>query len=232
MRPVTDKRRAVRRIACALALLAAMLSGPAAASGPAAGGDRDPGAAARVAAWLALLALAERPEPERLMAVNRFFNRFRQEDDETAAGVADRWSMPDELLRTGVGDCEDFAIAKFATLLALGVPASRLSLGVARAYSAARKRIEHHMILAYRSDAGRPALILDNRTDAVLPLEDRPDLGPLASSPRLRQLELELSVYAPGAASASPVQRLAYGIVDGSAGASNAGPSASAISGR
>jgi len=42
--------------------------------------------------------------------------------DEAQWGVADRWSAPFETLATHRGDCEDYAILKYAALLAAGVP--------------------------------------------------------------------------------------------------------------
>jgi predicted transglutaminase-like cysteine proteinase len=42
--------------------------------------------------------------------------------DMTQWGVSDHWSPPFETLSTGRGDCEDYAIAKYAALLMLGVP--------------------------------------------------------------------------------------------------------------
>ena len=65
-----------------------------------------------------LTSLAEADDAARLDGVNRFFNRriaFR--DDLQVWHVEDYWASPLETLQQGMGDCEDFAIAKYFSLL-------------------------------------------------------------------------------------------------------------------
>ena len=60
-------------------------------------------------------------EPEKLRLVNDFFNRIRYVSDLEHWGVEDFWATPAELLASNGGDCEDYAIAKYFTLVAMHV---------------------------------------------------------------------------------------------------------------
>ena len=78
-------------------------------------------------------------------------------------GVPDRWSPPLETLTTGRGDCEDYAIVKYAALLNAGVSNDDLKLVLVRNLL----RDEDHAILAARVDGKWYAL--DNRWLALVP---------------------------------------------------------------
>ena len=56
---------------------------------------------------------------DQLQAVNARVNRVSARDDRANYGVDDHWATPREFFRNG-GDCEDFAIAKYAVLERLG----------------------------------------------------------------------------------------------------------------
>lgn len=58
---------------------------------------------------------------EKLDRVNFFINRTLPELDNFSIGIDDYWMTPKEFLIKGRGDCEDYAIAKYFTLLELGV---------------------------------------------------------------------------------------------------------------
>lgn len=74
--------------------------------------------------WRALYNfLAEADRPTQLRYVNSFFNKFPFKDDDTNWG-GPYWSTPQEFLDKNGGDCEDYSIAKFYALKALGVPVS------------------------------------------------------------------------------------------------------------
>jgi predicted transglutaminase-like cysteine proteinase len=78
--------------------------------------------------------------------------------DEAQWGVADHWSAPFETIRTGRGDCEDYAIVKYAALLEAGIPSDDIKIVILKnAFPA-----EDHAVLAARVDG--EWLILDNRT--------------------------------------------------------------------
>lgn len=133
-----------------------------------------------------------RPEAQQVEAVNQFFNRRIQfEEDSTVWGRVDHWATPLETIGQGKGDCEDYVIAKYYSLRQLGVPPQRLALVYVRAMRSLPEDdfrgpplVEAHMVLSYFSDGGPTeagALYLDN-LDAKLrsPLQ-RPDLTPVFS---------------------------------------------------
>ena len=130
-----------------------------------------------------LAAAAALDEPGRLQAVNQFFNRrivFR--DDAAVWGQVDYWASPIETLNQGQGDCEDFAIAKYFSLLALGVPVNRLRLVYVRAQiGGAQGVVQAHMVLAYHPSPEAEPLILDNLIGEIRPASRRPDLAPVFS---------------------------------------------------
>ena len=78
--------------------------------------------------------------------------------DETQWGVPDHWSDPLETLHSNSGDCEDYAIVKYAALLAAGVSKDAVKIVVLRN----RLPNEDHAVVAVRVD--NQWLILDNRT--------------------------------------------------------------------
>lgn len=137
------------------------------------------------AAWRRLLD-ESRPLPvdDKLQAVNQFFNRrLRFTTDREAWGEPDYWATPFEFMRRSQGDCEDFAIAKYVSLLMLGVPSDRLRLIYVRATfgGASSGNSEAHMVLGYyASPAGEP-LILDNLVGSIRPAAARTDLSPVFS---------------------------------------------------
>lgn len=119
----------------------------------------------------------------KLLAVNRFFNeRIRFREDLATWGESDHWSSPLETLARGEGDCEDFAIAKYFSLLALGVPRSQLRLVYAKVRRAdGAGAPQAHMVLAHYASPGAEPSIMDNLVTRVLPAEQRVDLTPMFS---------------------------------------------------
>lgn len=118
----------------------------------------------------------------RLQAVNAWFNqRVRFRSDLELWGEDDHWTSPLELLARGEGDCEDYAIAKYATLRAAGVPVQTLRLVYVRAWLPAEGRAQAHMVLAYHGRHAEDPLILDNLQPDVLPASRRGDLVPVFS---------------------------------------------------
>jgi predicted transglutaminase-like cysteine proteinase len=138
------------------------------------------GAAALQATMAALAAL---PDEARLQGVNTFFNRRLVFADDTAVyGRTDHWASPLEALQHGRGDCEDYAIAKYFTLVALGMPHERLRLVYVRAaLGGPGGPVQPHMVLAYYADPGAEPAILDNLITEVRPASRRPDLTPVFS---------------------------------------------------
>ena len=140
-----------------------------------------PGAVAGVRALQPLLAQAAALDEEaRLPLVNQFFNRrvvFR--DDVQVWGQVDYWATPLETLGKGEGDCEDYAVAKYFSLVATGVPVAKLRLVYVRAQVGGG--VQAHMVLAYYAQPAAEPLILDNLIGDVRPASRRPDLVPVFS---------------------------------------------------
>jgi predicted transglutaminase-like cysteine proteinase len=175
--------RAVVRVVGALALgLAAGARGADDARPQRAVAAAAPGAQAAARELQSLLTDAGRHAAvPRLHAVNEFFNaRIRFATDHEVWGRADHWASPLEVLERGVGDCEDYAIAKYFTLRALGVPASSLRLVYVRA-RLVDGRSQPHMVLAWYAAPESEPLLLDNLVAAVEPASQRADLTPVFS---------------------------------------------------
>jgi predicted transglutaminase-like cysteine proteinase len=82
--------------------------------------------------------------------------------DEVQWGVVDHWSPPFETLQTHRGDCEDYAIVKYAALLLAGL--SRDDVKIVILQNLLPK--EDHAVVAARVDGHW--LILDNRRLALV----------------------------------------------------------------
>ena len=122
-------------------------------------------------------------EAAQLQAINQFFNRRIQFRDDTEAwGQVDYWASPLESLDRGQGDCEDYAIAKYFSLLAVGMPVAKLRLVYVRAQIGGPNGVvQAHMVLAYYASPGAEPMILDNLITDVRPASRRPDLVPVFS---------------------------------------------------
>ncbi|WP_343813540.1 transglutaminase-like cysteine peptidase [Colwellia asteriadis] len=132
----------------------------------------------RVEQWQQLvLSVQAEKEEEKLAQVNRFFNRVRFVDDIRVWEQEDYWATPIEFLGRNAGDCEDFAIAKYFTLRALGIAPEKLRLMYVRAL----KLKQSHMVLAYFKEPESMPLILDNINKQILPANYRRDLQPIYS---------------------------------------------------
>lgn len=113
----------------------------------------------------------------KLQKVNQFFNRMGYLNDIEHWGEEDYWSTPVEFIVCQTGDCEDFSIAKYFTLHAMGVSEEKLSL----TYVKALEINAHHMVLTYYSKPGAEPLILDNIVNIAKPASERKDLIPIYS---------------------------------------------------
>lgn len=135
--------------------------------------------------WLRLMDLAhDQSRDVKLARVNEFFNsRIVFEDDVSIWQQADYWATPLETLVRGRGDCEDFAIAKYISLLALGIPESSLRLIYVRAQisGAGGSYSQAHMVLGYYADPSSEPQILDNLVGRIERASLRTDLTPVFS---------------------------------------------------
>ncbi|NQY62953.1 MAG: transglutaminase-like cysteine peptidase [Alteromonadaceae bacterium] len=140
--------------------------------------EYDKDARERVEEWQSLVNnQQDRAEKEKLNRVNRFFNKVRFVEDIRVWGQEDYWATPVEFLGRNAGDCEDFTIAKYFTLRALGVPSEKLRLMYVRAL----RLKQSHMVLAYFEEPDSMPLILDNINRKILPASYRKDLKPIYS---------------------------------------------------
>ncbi len=114
----------------------------------------------------------------KLDKVNEFFNsKIRFAGDNEIWGTQDYWATPIEFLCKGAGDCEDFAIAKYFTLKAMGISDAKLRI----TYVKAIQYNIHHMVLTYYSTPEAEPLVLDNLVDSINPASKRTDLYPIFS---------------------------------------------------
>jgi predicted transglutaminase-like cysteine proteinase len=95
----------------------------------------------------------------RVGLINRAVDRaISPVSDEAQWGVPDHWSAPFETIRSGRGDCEDYAIVKYATLLEAGMSRDDVKIVILKNIFPS----EDHAVVAVRVD--HQWLILDNRT--------------------------------------------------------------------
>lgn len=131
-----------------------------------------------------MLDLKNQPEREQIQKVNDFFNKsISYRDDVTLWRKSDYWATPLETLGIRAGDCEDFAIAKYITLLRLGIPLNQLRLIYVKAQIGGLKSkiFQAHMVLGYYPSTDSVPLILDSLVTSVESANKRADLRPIFS---------------------------------------------------
>ncbi|MFU8789080.1 MAG: transglutaminase-like cysteine peptidase [Methylobacter sp.] len=135
----------------------------------------------RVEEWQQLLdspSAKALPEKDKLKKVNDFFNqRIDFVDDIVLWRVNDYWATPIEFLAQGAGDCEDYAIAKYFTLKALGVSEDKIRI----TYVKAVELNQAHMVLTYFETPRSAPVVLDNLIPQIKPASQRNDLLPVYS---------------------------------------------------
>ena len=99
---------------------------------------------------------------EQLKSINDFANAHPYLLDQLNWGMEDYWETPYEFLVVN-GDCEDYAIAKYYTLRALGVPASQLRVIIVQDFNLGG--IIHAILGVYDDDK---LYILDNQIAQVM----------------------------------------------------------------
>lgn len=136
-----------------------------------------PDARTRLLDWQHLLASPPTDVRITLDTVNRFFNHIEFIPDAEHWQQADYWATPTELLASNGGDCEDFSIAKYMTLIALGVPETQLRI----TYVKALELNQAHMVLTWYERPDAEPLVLDNLIGEIKPASQRTDLLPVYS---------------------------------------------------
>lgn len=138
-----------------------------------------------LAAWNRMLDTASNATPqEKLLQVNQFFNRnVRYTEDSILWKKSDYWATPVEIMGMRAGDCEDYTIAKYLSLLQLGIANEQLRLIYVKAQIGGphSKIFQAHMVLGYYSTPDAIPLILDSLVSTIEPASNRPDLHPVFS---------------------------------------------------
>lgn len=118
-------------------------------------------------------------EIKKLNTVNSWINSIRYASDKDLYGVSDYWATMYEFVGQGMGDCEDYTIAKYYILKELGVNPKKLKFTYV-IYKNRRGRKISHMVLAYLKVA-KPRkksdiLIMDNNNRLILPASKRKNI--------------------------------------------------------
>lgn len=138
-----------------------------------------PSARNRLLEWSRLIEEnRDKPEMQKLKIVNDFFNRIPYVSDIEHWKKTDHWATPVETLASNGADCEDFAIAKYFTLLALNVRIDKLKITYVKA-SSYNPINRSHMVLTYYSTPNAVPLVLDNLIPEIRPATNRRDLTPV-----------------------------------------------------
>ncbi len=140
-----------------------------------------PGARQRLVSWIKLIANnKKKPEAEKLKLVNDFFNQIPFISDEEHWGVQDYWATPSEMLASNGGDCEDYSIGKYFTLMAMGVGMDKMRITYVKARNLPPAD-QAHMVLTYYAKPDAIPLVLDNIVPEIKSANDRADLTPVYS---------------------------------------------------
>jgi len=132
----------------------------------------------RLVSWQALIRDdSSATDIEKLHKVNQFFNQVQFIADTIHWGKSDYWATPVEFLSTGGGDCEDFSLAKYFTLKALGVAEGKLNM----TYVKALQLNQAHMVVTYYATPDAVPLVLDNLVADIQQATNRKDLLPVYS---------------------------------------------------
>ncbi len=118
---------------------------------------------------------------EKVKRVNDFFNNQSIVDfaeDIYVWKEKDYWATPIEFMIKGYGDCEDYAIAKYFSLLSLGLADKDLRITYVQLKNPQRGgNIDlAHMVLTYYPKGSSTPLVLDNINRKLLPASKREDL--------------------------------------------------------
>jgi len=129
--------------------------------------------------WLRLITDNQQEDDwKKLRLVNHFFNtKVSFVEDIVHWNEKDYWATPVEFIGTRGGDCEDFALAKYFTLKALGVETNKMRLMYVRALAINQA----HMVLIYSEKIDQMPLVLDNINPKLLYANQRRDLKPVYS---------------------------------------------------
>ncbi|HET6157842.1 MAG TPA: transglutaminase-like cysteine peptidase [Dongiaceae bacterium] len=109
-----------------------------------------------------------------LREVNRAFNAHRYILDIKNWGEEDYWETPYQFLKKD-GDCEDYAISKYFSLKALGVPVEDMRVV---ALQDLNLNLGHAVLVVY---VGEQPMLLDNQISSVVPANSIKHYNPVFS---------------------------------------------------
>jgi predicted transglutaminase-like cysteine proteinase len=110
-----------------------------------------------------IAALKDKPLREQVSTINEWANKHPYIVDQLNWGMEDFWETPYEFMTVN-GDCEDYAIAKYYSLRALGIPADQLRIMVLQDFNLGG--VIHAILGVYD---GEELLVLDNQIKQVRP---------------------------------------------------------------
>jgi len=116
-------------------------------------------------------------DKSKLKAANDYFNQVRWLSDQEHWGLEDYWATPVETLASNGGDCEDFSIGKYFSLLTTKVDTRKLRI----TYVKSLTFNQAHMVLTYYESPGAEPYILDNIRGEIVLASKREDLVPVYS---------------------------------------------------
>jgi len=112
--------------------------------------------------WIAFLnKVKSEPDLEKLKKVNAFMNQAKYIVDPINWSVKDYWATPAQFFQR-FGDCEDFAVAKFMSLAALGYDRSKMRIVVLQDLNL---KVAHAVLAV---DLDGKTYILDNQIKEVI----------------------------------------------------------------
>ncbi|NQY24170.1 MAG: transglutaminase-like cysteine peptidase [Campylobacteraceae bacterium] len=141
-----------------------------------------PQATKRVEIWDRIMQESQNKKVlHKLKNVNDFFNKIKYKRDLAHWGKNDYWAAPFEFMGTGAGDCEDYAIAKYYSLIKLGIPEHKLRITYVKLLRKRTKYEEAHMVLTYYHKKNSTPIVLDNVNKKLQLASKRKDLKPIYS---------------------------------------------------
>ena len=136
----------------------------------------------RVELWDSMLESSKNESVlNKIKNVNDFFNRITYKTDQSHWKKKDYWATPFEFMGTGAGDCEDYAIAKYFSLVKLGIPEDKLRITYVTYKGRNSKFDQAHMVLTYYHTPTAIPVVLDNIDKTLQLATKRDDLTPIYS---------------------------------------------------
>ena len=105
--------------------------------------------------------IAKQPKAKQLDLVNKYLNKWMYVLDPVNYNKKDYWATPRQF-KARNGDCEDYAIAKYASLVHLGFPKEKMRIVVLQDLNL---KVAHAVLVVYFKGK---ALILDNQISKVV----------------------------------------------------------------